>query len=30
VENLTGLDLLPNLSAAALKKAVASEQWPRN
>jgi DNA/RNA endonuclease G (NUC1) len=30
VENLTGLDLLPKLDAEALKKAVASELWPRN
>jgi hypothetical protein len=30
VENLTGLDLLPNLNADDLKKAVASELWPRN
>ena len=30
VENLTGLDLLPNLTAEAMKKAVASELWPRN
>ncbi len=30
IENLTGLDLLPNLNADALKRAVASELWPRN
>lgn len=30
VEGLTGLDLLPKLDAEALKRAVASELWPRN
>jgi len=30
VEQLTGLDLLPKLDAEALKRAVASELWPRN
>jgi DNA/RNA endonuclease G (NUC1) len=30
VENLTGVDLLPNVTADALKRAVASELWPRN
>ena len=30
VETLTGVDLLPNLTAEALKRAVASELWPRN
>jgi hypothetical protein len=30
LENLTGLDLLPKLDAEALKRAVASELWPRN
>jgi DNA/RNA endonuclease G (NUC1) len=29
IERLTGLDLLPKLDAEALKKAVASELWPR-
>ncbi len=30
VENLTGVDLLPKLDGEALKRAVASELWPRN
>jgi endonuclease G len=30
VETLTGVDLLPNLTAEPLKRAVASELWPRN
>jgi DNA/RNA endonuclease G (NUC1) len=30
VEHLTGLDLLPRLDAESLKRAVASELWPRN
>jgi hypothetical protein len=30
VETLTGVDLLPNLTAEVLKRAVASELWPRN
>lgn len=30
IGNLTGLDLLPNLDADALKRAVALELWPRN
>jgi DNA/RNA endonuclease G (NUC1) len=30
IENLTGIGLLPNLSADDLKEAVASELWPRN
>ena len=30
LEQLTGLDLLPNLDADALRRAVASELWPRN
>ncbi len=30
VESLTGLDLLPQLDTEALKRAVASELWPRN
>jgi endonuclease G len=30
VEQLTGLDLLPKLDAEALKRAVASQLWPRN
>jgi DNA/RNA endonuclease G (NUC1) len=30
VENLTGLDLLPNLTAEGLNRAVVSELWPRN
>jgi DNA/RNA endonuclease G (NUC1) len=30
LERLTGLDLLPTLDAEALKRAVASELWPRN
>jgi hypothetical protein len=30
VETLTGVDLLPNLTAEALKRAVASELRPRN
>lgn len=30
VEHLTGLDLLPKLDAESLKRAVASELWPRN
>ena len=29
VEHLTGLDVLPKLDAESLKKAVASELWPR-
>jgi DNA/RNA endonuclease G (NUC1) len=30
VETLTGIDLLPNLTTEALKRAVASELWRRN
>jgi DNA/RNA endonuclease G (NUC1) len=30
IEHLTGLDLLPKLDVESLKKAVASELWPRN
>ena len=30
IEHLTGLDLLPKLDAESLKKAVASELWPKN
>ncbi len=30
IEHLTGLELLPKLNAESLKKAVASELWPRN
>jgi DNA/RNA endonuclease G (NUC1) len=30
IEHLTGLDLLPRLDADSLKRAVASELWPRN
>jgi endonuclease G len=30
IEHLTGMDLLPNLNAESLKKAVASKLWPRN
>ena len=30
IEHLTGIDLLPKLDAENLKKAVASELWPRN
>ena len=30
VETHTGVDLLPNLTVEALKRAVASELWPRN
>ena len=30
IEHLTGIDLLPKLDAESLKKAVASELWPRN
>jgi len=30
IEYLTGVDLLPKLDAESLKKAVASELWPRN
>ena len=30
VEHLTELDLLPKLDSEALKKAVASQLWPRN
>ena len=30
VEHLTGLELLPTLEAEGLKKAMASELWPRN
>ena len=30
VENLTGVDLLPKLDGEALKRAVASELWPRD
>ena len=30
IENLTGVDLLPNLDGEALKRVVASELWPRN
>jgi hypothetical protein len=30
IEHLTGLGLLPKLDAESLKKAVASELWPRN
>jgi hypothetical protein len=30
IEHLTGLQLLPNLDREDLKKAVASELWPRN
>src|SRR5262249_38354284 len=30
VESLTGIDLLPNLTSDELKRAVASEIWPRN
>ena len=29
IENLNGLNLLPTLDAEALKRAVASELWPR-
>ena len=30
VETLTAVDLMPNPTAEALKRAVASELWPRN
>lgn len=30
IERQTGLDLLPRLNREALKRAVASELWPRN
>ena len=30
IEHLTGLDLLPKLDTESLKKAGASELWPRN
>jgi hypothetical protein len=30
IEHLTGLVLLPGLTRDELKKAVASELWPRN
>jgi DNA/RNA endonuclease G (NUC1) len=30
IEHLTGIDLVPKLDAEGLKKAVASELWPRN
>lgn len=30
IEHLTGIDLLPKLDAESLKKAMASELWPRN